>query len=230
MGWVCEIACRGDQTLRGAVGDWLANGPQAAWPLLPGLAALDVYAPAEGEARDPFNKDGHGPLLLIQLDFANIAALGNAIQSREIAAALAGLPPAVCATATALERRFYPVAGERQAGPLRAPFPYVVRYHRPAENETAFVANYIASHPATQADLPGIRSIMCYFPLDALNVRTLPAADYMIGNEVVFDSLAAFNAAMASPVRQELRAHFRAFPAFTGAVTHCPMTRTRVVG
>ena len=52
----------------------------------------------------------------------------------------------------------------------------------------------------------------------------------MIGNEVAFDSIAAFNAAMQSPVRQELRAHFHEFPRFTGLNTHFPMNRTRLVG
>jgi hypothetical protein len=50
----------------------------------------------------------------------------------------------------------------------------------------------------------------------------------MIGNEVVFDDVGAFNRAMASPVRQELRAHFRAFPPFSGANTHYPMMRARL--
>jgi hypothetical protein len=52
----------------------------------------------------------------------------------------------------------------------------------------------------------------------------------MLGNEVAFDDVAAFNRAMAAPVRQELRAHFRAFPPFSGANTHYPMTRRRVIG
>ena len=51
----------------------------------------------------------------------------------------------------------------------------------------------------------------------------------MIGNEVVFDDVAAFNAAMQSEVRQELRQHFREFPPFTGRNTHFPMNRTRHV-
>jgi len=62
----------------------------------------------------------------------------------------------------------------------------------------------------------------------ALAIPALPAADIMIGNEVAFDSPEAFNAAMASPVRAELRAHFRAFPKFTGRTTHYPMMRRRL--
>ena len=52
----------------------------------------------------------------------------------------------------------------------------------------------------------------------------------MIGNEVVFDDVAAFNTAMQSPVRQELRRHFREFPPFSGRNTHFAMDRTRHAG
>jgi|EndMetStandDraft_5_1072996.scaffolds.fasta_scaffold219665_1 hypothetical protein len=229
MGFVCEIALCGDPAIGAAARAWFACGPATAWAQVPGLVALDVYVPAEGEARDPYNRDAHGPLQLIMLDFASVAPLAAAMAA-DLPAALAQLPSGLSATATALERRFYPVAGESEAGALRAPFSYVVRYDRPAEDEAAFVANYIASHPTTQADLPGIRSVICYLPLDRLNGTSLPAAPYMIGNEVVFDNIADFNVAMASPVREELRAHFRQFPPFSGAVTHHPMTRTRLYG
>jgi hypothetical protein len=46
----------------------------------------------------------------------------------------------------------------------------------------------------------------------------------------VFDTIEAFNAAMASEARRELRADFARFPNFTGTNTHYPMDRTRLVG
>jgi hypothetical protein len=55
-------------------------------------------------------------------------------------------------------------------------------------------------------------------------------ANYLIGNEVVFDNIADLNVSMQSPVREELRKHYREFPAFSGAVTHFPMQRTRHTG
>ena len=84
------------------------------------------------------------------------------------------------------------------------------------EDEAAFIRNYVDTHPPTLGTLPGIRSVMCYFPLD-MATPAWRRPDYMIGNEVVFDSVAAFNAAMQSPVRQELRRHFREFPRSPGA-------------
>ena len=50
----------------------------------------------------------------------------------------------------------------------------------------------------------------------------------MIGNEVVFDSLDGFNAAMKSDVRLLMREDFARFPPFSGPTTHFAMLRKRV--
>jgi hypothetical protein len=91
-----------------------------------------------------------------------------------------------------------------------------------------FVSHYVADHPPILGKLPAIRSVLCYLPVDTNATGVLPPADYMIGNEVAFDSPDAFNAAMASPVRHELRAHFKSFPPFTGKNTHYPMMRRQL--
>ena len=226
MSWVYEIALRGAPQASEALRTWFASGPRQALAALSGLSSLDLYTPAEGTPHDPYNRDGAGPLMMLMVEFASRDALAAAVHGGAIAAALGALPPGVGATGAAFERRFYPI-GEAPA-PLRAPFSYVVRYHRPADDEPAFIANYLATHPATQAKLPGIRTIVCYVPLDEVQSHGLGAADYMIGNEVAFDDIAAFNTAMASPVRQELRAHYREFPRFSGANTHYAMTRARL--
>jgi len=229
MSWTCEIALRGTADREADLQTWLESRVQDSMAGLPGLACFDLYTPADGIAHDPYNDDGAGPLMMLMLDFATRNALAAAVSGSGIVAATAGLVPGVAATGTTFERRFYPVGADETPAPLEAPFSYVVRYHRPADDEAAFVNNYLASHPATEAKLPGIRSVMCYLPLEGCGIG-LPSADYMIGNEVVFDDIDAFNAAMASPVREELRAHYRAFPRFTGANTHYPMIRRRLVG
>ncbi|MBI3436257.1 MAG: hypothetical protein HY056_14490 [Proteobacteria bacterium] len=236
MSWTYEIALHGAPDMHAAMLDWVASGSFWGFTALPGLASFDLYTAAQGPARDPFNHDGAGPPLLL-LDFASRDTLDAAIRQGHLAAAVALLPRGLAATGAALERRFYPVGDDTAPAPLDAPFSYVVRYRRPADDEAAFNRNYLATHPATQAKLPGIRAIMCYLPLDDLQTvgvqcraHGLAGADYLIGNEVVFDDIAAFNGAMASPVRQELRAHFHEFPRLTGAITHYPMTRRRLVG
>jgi len=231
MALLYEVAFTGDATRADAVREWVYATAAARWPRLGGLAALDIYRPACGDAHDPFNADSGGPLLIVMADFARADA--HAAARSKLEDDLNSLPSGVGVTLSALERRFHAVAGETSPAPLTAAFSYVVRYHRPAEDEAAFVANYVATHPPTLARLPHIRSIMCYFPLPASRAAApahCPAADYMIGNEVAFDTVAEFNAAMQSPIRRELRAHFEAFPRFSGRVTHYPMQRTRLVG
>jgi hypothetical protein len=233
MSWTYEITLRGAPDRGAGLQRWLEADAQEIFAGLPGLACLDLYTPADGPAHDPYTNDGAGPLMMLMLDFATRDALAAAVAGGSVRAAGDALAPDIDATGTAFERRFYPAGEDATPAPLRAPFSYVVRYHRPAGDEAAFVRNYLASHPPTEAKLPGIRSIMCYLPLDDVSAGAaarLPSAGYMIGNEVVFDDIGAFNAAMASPVRQELRAHYNAFPRFTGANTHYPTIRRRLAG
>ena len=226
MSLVHEIALAGSQTDEAAAMNLLDVLRAERWAQQ-APSALDIYRPVGG-TQDPYNKDEGPPLLIIMAEFHSIDACNAAVPVLE--QALADLPSSVSATVTAMERRFYPVAGETAAGPLRAPFSYVVRYYRPAEDEAAFVKHYVADHPRLEASFPRIRSIMCYFPLVQRSSRQVPAADYMLGNEVVFDNVDDFNVAMQSPVRHEMRAHFHSFPKFSGPVTHFPMLRQRLAG
>jgi hypothetical protein len=226
VGTVFELACFGPAGAAGVARDW-HDRAAAVWRKVAGLVSHDLYAGVTDGAKDPLVDDGPGPLLIAMLTFADEDALDSAIASAALQDSLALLPDGVRAAGEAMECRHYPVARAAAPAELRAPFSYVVRYHRPAEDEAAFVANYVATHPPTLARLPAIRNVMCYFPLDRPNPPGLAKSNYMLGNEVVFDDVAAFNRAMASPVRHELRAHYRAFPPFSGANTHYPMLRRR---
>jgi hypothetical protein len=225
--FVYEIACAGGQDREGAVQAWADRDATSIWAALVGLSAVDLYRPVRDGTHDPFNSDGPGPLLLAMLQFPTKQKLEAGLADPRFAASLHTRPAGITVTGTSLERRFYTVADAPDPGPLRAPFSYVVRYHHPAENVAEFVSHYIADHPPILGKLPEIRSVLCYLPVAAA-ADLLPPADYMVGNEVVFDTPAAFNAAMASPVRLELRAHFKSFPKFTGRNTHYPMMRRQV--
>jgi hypothetical protein len=228
MSWICEIAVTGEADQRPILDQWLSEVATGRWVALPHLLSVDLYEPTEEEGQDPFNHEVSGPLLIAMLDFDSEDALRLAMNGEPLLGALRSLPASLTATASAFERAFYPVGEDGIHTPLRAPISYVVRYHRPAEDEVRFIKNYVASHPPTQAKLPGIRSIMCYFPRPDLRSADWPHLDYLVGNEVAFDSVACFNAAMHSPVRQELRAHFKEFPPFSGANTHYLMRRRRL--
>jgi uncharacterized protein (TIGR02118 family) len=226
--FVYEISCTGGGDQEAAVQAWADRHAAPAWAALPGLTAVDLYRPVRGGTHDPFNNDGPGPLLMAMLQFPTRETLEAGLADPRLKQSLGNAPAGVTITGTGFERRFYPVAGEPYPGPLRAPFSYVVRYHHPAEDAAEFVCHYIADHPPILGKLPEIRSVLCYLPFASGAEGVLPAADYMVGNEVVFDSPDAFNAAMASPVRHELRAHFHSFPKFTGKNTHYPMMRRQL--
>jgi hypothetical protein len=226
--FVYEICCTGGADQAGAVQAWADRDAAPAWLALPGLTAVDLYQPLRGGTHDPFNNDGPGPLLMAMLQFPTRDKLEAGLADPRFKQSFGKAPAGVPITGTAFERRFYPVTGEPNPGPLRAPFSYVVRYHHPAENVEEFVSHYIADHPPILGKLPEIRSVLCYLPFSSGAGAALPPADYMVGNEVVFDTPEAFNAAMASPVRLELRAHFKSFPKFTGKNTHYPMMRRQV--
>jgi uncharacterized protein (TIGR02118 family) len=194
---------------------------------LPELVSLDLYTPATEETADPYVQDGAALAHLAMLAFASIEALERASRHESFTTAVTRGTGRMLAC-TAMRRTDHPIAGADAAAALSAPFSYVVRYHRPAEDEAFFVQHYIDNHPPLLARLPGIRNVMCYLPLAWRHHAGAEAADYMLGNEVVFDSIAAFNAAMASPIRHELRAHFRQFPPFSGRNTHFAMQRRRL--
>jgi len=221
---VCEIAFA---VTAGTAPSVTAASVRRNFATLPELASLDFYAPAAAETHDPYVQDGPAPAHLAMLAFASAEVLAKAANVSAFAAGLSGMSAVTC---TAMRYLPYPVAGQNSPAPLLSRFSYVVRYYRPADDEAAFVKHYLDDHPSLLGRFPGIRNVMCYIPLPWRHPGGPPPADYMLGNEVVFADADAFAAAMASPVRHELRAHYRTFPRFTGANTHFAMERTRLVG
>ena len=223
-------------TIRGRVepasgfASWFRSGPAGALKTLPGLRALDLYLPEASD--DPYLDDGAGPLAMAQLYFDDVPGLEAALASPDFPqSALKGEgSPAteVRAVHAAMRTRFHPVAGERAPAPLTAATSYVVRYHRPVEDEAAFNAHYVECHPPVLGEFPGIRNVICYLPIAWSDPTGLDDADVFLGNEVVFDTLAALDAALASDVRHKLREDYQSFPPFSGRNTHYAMRRTRL--
>jgi hypothetical protein len=213
---------------------WFAEGPSPALAALDGLLAYDLYTPEA--SHDPYLDDGPGPLAMAQLYFPDLSALEAALASRGFPAAAARCENApiegLTATHEAMEAHFYPVGAEREPSPLPSvpSCSYVVRYHRPAENETAFIAHYVQQHPPILGEFPRIRNVMCYLPLAWSDPLGVPRADYMLGNEVVFDTIDDLNAALRSEVRHKLRDDYKTFPPFSGRNTHYAMRRERIAG
>jgi uncharacterized protein (TIGR02118 family) len=229
MDAVLEITCTGAAEPADALQRWCESIARV-WQSLPRIAALDCYRPAAGDASDPLVDDSAGPLLMLMLQWPDAAALEAALRVPAFAHEIAALPTGIAVGATAMQRRFYAATGEIAPRPLPGAFAYSVRYHRPADDETQFVAHYLNNHTPLMARLPGVRDVICYLPSSTQAAPGLPPADYMLGNEVSFDDVDAFNTAMASDERLALRADFNRFPPFGGRNTHYPMQRVRLFG
>ncbi len=203
---------------------WFRDSPMSK---IPGLERLDTYLPES--SNDPYLDDGYGPAIMVQGVYPDPQALRVAFASDAFKASIESIPPNSALTHDAMSMHFYPVEGEQQPAEWTAPVSYVVRYHRPAEDEQAFIDYYVGHHPQMLGRFAGIRNVMCYLPIEWDDPTGLPRADYLLGNEVVFDSLNALNDSLKTPLRDELREDFNNFPPIQGRNTHYAMTRKRVV-
>ncbi len=196
---------------------------------IPGVERIDRYEPTEF-ADDPYKDDRQEQVLTIQTVYRDIAALEQGLA----APAFQDLVKTVAGKAThrlsheAMEMLFYPVADESEARELRAPVSYVVRYHYPANDVNHFIDYYVNHHPQVERGFPAIANIMCYLPIKWRDPTDLPGLGYMLGNEVVFESVEDLSNALKSPVMVDMAADFDLFPTFHGHSTHYPMRRTRI--
>ena len=155
----------------------------------------------------------------MQIDTATVADLETVLATGEFKALVeaGGNGELAC---EAFETIDYSIAGEDSPKPRTAPLSFNVRYYRPVADEAAFNEFYLAHHPQILAHLPEIRNVLCYTPVEWTDTHDIPPSDCFLGNEVVFDSLDSFNAAMASDVRHELRRDYNSFPVRPGPNTH----------
>jgi uncharacterized protein (TIGR02118 family) len=175
------------------------------------------------------------PQLVLQLEFAEVGDLEHNVKPHGYLQTLANpktlpsLDGAVASHHAMLTRR-YPVAEPLASLPVDGVLSYMVEYEGPAKDENAWHLFYVEGHPPLLAKFPGIRKIEIYTP--AILISALPFAQRrsMQRNKTVFDSADAMNAAMASPVRAELRHDFHKFPEFSGATAHYPFRTVSVRG
>lgn len=175
---------------------------------LPACSRALLYRP--NRVHDPYLDDGAPPRAVVQLYCDSLAALEAA--ARSVRGAW---------SAEAMSVRRFDV---RQPGP--AACTYLVAYEGPAEDEAAWHAHYLAHHPPIMARLPGIRELEVYLPVDWRCPTNLTRVHHMQRNKVAFDNVEALGAALASPVRAEMRRDYAKLPRFSGRVTHYAMTTT----
>ncbi|MEM7251890.1 MAG: hypothetical protein AAF493_10735 [Pseudomonadota bacterium] len=187
---------------------------------------VEVHRYVPMPSHDPHLDDGAGPSIIVESKWRSKSGLTQWLEGVEFREAAENLPPN--AYHDAFEVHFFVCAGSSEVRRKSAPISYVVRYYRPADDERGFVEHYLATHPAILGRLPAVQNVICYSPFSLPLVPGLTPSDCMLGNEVVFESLDALNAALASPVRDELRRDFHQFPAFTGINTHFAMQREQL--
>jgi len=208
--------------------DFLAQ-PLTFLKTVPEVRSVDLYAPAIGDV--PQFDDGAPPALIIQIDMNNTAdarTLAGAAQFQSlIAAKSAYSAPIEKVSVDILQTVHFPLPGHQTPPARTAPLSFVVRYYGPNDDVAAFVRFYTEHHPLLLATFPGIRNVLCYLPPDWQSTGKVTDSRVILGNEVVFDDLAALKRALASDVLPRLQAEGRTFAKF-GSSTHHAMQRERV--
>jgi hypothetical protein len=193
----------------------------------PKLRKALVHSPAS--ASDPYVKDGAPPTLVLQLYFAELPELEAAVSRAGRLGALAShvefpvLARAEIAQQAMIVRSFA-VPDPLFKTPPDAPHcTYLVSYEGEADDLNAWHAHYLESHTVHMATFPDIRELEVYTRLDWVSLQPWRRANFMQRNKVVFDSAAALDRALHSPVRHAMRADFNAFPKFSGPNRHYAM-------
>ncbi|MBR0751282.1 hypothetical protein JQ604_03725 [Bradyrhizobium jicamae] len=186
-------------------------------------------------AHDPYYADiSDSPRLVLHLEFGEILALERCLKLDGHLAPLARgdlLPELTDAVVShqAFLGRQYPVPDARLDAANGRPLTYLVEYPGTAADQNAWHAFYVSHHPQIMAKFPGIRRIEIFTPAVVISELPLVARTAMQRNITVFDSADAMNAAMLSPVRDEMRRDFMNFPPFEGGNTHYPFHTLTVV-
>jgi hypothetical protein len=196
---------------------------------MPKLEKALLHSPAV--ASDPYVKDGAPPALVLQLYFAELPDLEAAVSRTGTGhlGALAShaefpvLAGAEIAQQAMLVRRFA-VPDPQFKTPTGSPHcTYLVSYEGEADDLNAWHAHYLERHTAHMATFPDIRELEVYTRLDWVSLQPWRRVNFMQRNKVVFDSAAALDRALHSPVRHAMRADFNAFPKFSGPNRHYAM-------
>ena len=224
------LTVRGPAAAANQLAAWFRGGPVAALAGLGSVDYVDLYTPSRTNHSDPYVDDRDGPLLMIQTGHADLAAVQAMLASPAFATASdfgASGVPALRLTHDVMTRELFAVDGEDEPRPMSAPLSFVVRYHGPCEDPAMFTEHYRQGHATALTRLPAIRNVLVYARIEWDDPTGIERADYLLGNEVVFDSIEALNTALNSPLRHELREHYKTFPGWSGRNTHYAMDRAR---
>ena len=190
-----------------------------------GVRRAIILTPAE--ASDRFNPPDPPPGLALQIYFPTIEAAEAAIDAGGALARLnAGEVPfleGAVATHQLMYCRPYltpPAGAGTDAAHTCA---YMVHYVGRPDDLNSWLDHYLRCHLPVMKKFPGLLELEMCTRVDWIADAPWGRADHFQRNKVVFASPAALGDALNSPVRDELRADFHAFPRFEGHAVHVPM-------
>jgi len=105
---------------------------------------------------------------------------------------------------------------------------YFVRYEGCAADPQRFLDYYREEHAAILKRFPGIQTLKLHTPTPWVDPFPVNAGEVTLLAQMIFDSPAALDAALASKARAAARDDFGRFPQFEGAVLHQAMLEEKV--
>lgn len=197
-------------------------GPALLGTTLP--QSVETYAPLSVD--DYYLGNESGKLLMVEASFLTTGQLQTALESTQVADALAVMPkgPDNRVSTEVFTTRHFPLLDGSTAA-RRAPVSFVVRYYRPIDKENAFRDHYFKHHPPIMRHFPRIRNILCYEPVDWRDPCQIAPTNSFLGNEIVFDRITDLRAALSSEARHQLREDYHSFPPHEGETSHHAMQR-----
>jgi uncharacterized protein (TIGR02118 family) len=193
------------------------------------VIAVEFYVPETGDV--PKMDDIPAPTIIVQIDMDSVDAAQSLVDSNEFEKLFIDKDgfssPAEKINLELFEPVHYLLPGQDTPSARTAPLSFVVRYFGPVQDQFKFVDFYTKNHPALLAKFPNIRNVLCYLPLGWETQGEIRDDSIIIGNEVVFDDVESFNAALASDVMEEVMADAELFTSF-GYSSHHAMLREMV--
>lgn len=179
-------------------------------------------------ARDKYTDDGHSPVLVIESYFDDLAKLEATIAEQGRMQDLARLVTVLTSLAGVEVEHQVMIS---RPFPVLEPVPentgtqcsYLVHYPGFAEDFYAWINYYLAHHPQIMKFFPAIRGVEIYTRIDWLDAMPWKRVNFMQRNKQVFDDPAALEAALNSPVRDDMRRDFENFPKFFDSNRHFAM-------
>lgn len=209
-----------------ALNDHFAGDPLSYLKSNPDVNAVEFYTPYTGDV--PRLDDIPAPHLIVEIHMDSesaATALTSSDKFRQHFVNQTGvLSRAEKINLEVLEPLHFDVPGHETPPPRKAPFSFVVRYYGPVADAADFADFYVTNHPPLLAEFPNIRNVLCYVPPGWRKRGELTDDSLVIGNEVVFDNLEDFKAAISSDAMDAVMADSEQFKSY-GYSSHHAMHR-----